>query len=149
MMPFVWLGLLVLFLLIEAATVALVSLWFAAGALAAILACLLGGNAAVQCAVFFLVSVALLGLARPLLRRYVDPHIVKTNVDSVAGTEGLVTEAIDNVSGSGQVKLGAMTWTARSTDGSPIPAGTRIRADRVEGVKVFVSPLRASAGVNQ
>ena len=67
----------------------------------------------------------------------------------MAGTEGLVTEAIDNISGAGQVKLGAMVWTARSTDGNPIPAGTRIRADRVEGVKVFVSPLRVSAGVNE
>lgn len=149
MMPVIWLALLVLFLLAEAATVALVSLWFAAGALAAILVCLLGGSVAVQCVVFFLVSAVLLGLARPLLRRYVNPRIVKTNVDSVAGTEGLVTEAIDNISGAGQVKLGAMVWTARSTDGNPIPAGTRIRADRVEGVKVFVSPLRVSAGVNE
>ena len=68
-------------------------------------------------------------------------------MDSLPGSLGLVTADIDNVVGSGEVKLGAMTWTARSTDGSPIPAGTQVRVDRIEGVKAFVSPLRVGAGM--
>lgn len=133
-----WLALLVGFLVIEACTVALVSLWFAAGALAALLLQLAGIAFAAQVIVFLAVSVALLLLLRPMLRRH--QKITKTNVDSVIGAIGLVTEDIDNVTYTGQVKLGAMTWTARSTAGSPIPKGTKIRADRIEGVKVYVSP---------
>ena len=149
MMSVVWLGLMVLFLLIEAGTVALVSLWFAAGALAAILVSLLGGNIAIQSVVFLAVSCVLLALVRPILRKYYTPRITRTNVDSLLGSQGLVTKDIDNVTGSGEVKLGAMTWTARSTDGSPIPAGTQVRVDRIEGVKAFVSPLYIGAGMEK
>lgn len=141
MFAWIWLGLLVLFLMVEASTVALVSLWFAVGALAALLAAAFGGDIILQCALFFAVSVALLALARPILRRYVNPKIVKTNVESVIGAVGLVTEAIDNLAPTGQVKLGGMVWTARSASGDPIPVGTQIRVERVEGVKVLVSPV--------
>lgn len=149
MMAVIWLGLMVLFLLIEAGTVALVSLWFAAGALAAILVSLLGGKLVIQGVVFLVVSCVLLALARPVLRKYYTPRITRTNVDSLPGSLGLVTADIDNVVGAGEVKLGAMTWTARSTDGSPIPAGTQVRVDRIEGVKAFVSPLRVGAGMEK
>ena len=73
--------------------------------------------------------------------------IEKNNIDAIIGAEGLVTAAIDNVSAQGQVKLGAMEWTARSTSGKPIPQGTLIRVDRIEGVKVFVSPVEIPAAV--
>ena len=64
-----------------------------------------------------------------------------TNIDSVIGSEGYVTTPIDNVSAEGQVKLGAMYWTARSTSGEKIPAGTLVKADKIEGVKVYVSTV--------
>ena len=92
------------------------------------------------------VSGLLLALLRPMMRKYVKT--TKTNVDSVLGMEGLVTESIDNVAYQGQVKLGAMTWTARSTSGASIRAGTRVRVDRVEGVKVFVSPVKIPSETN-
>ena len=142
-----WLILMVVFLAAEAATVTLVSLWFAAGALAAMAISLLGGAVWLQTAAFLAISVILLTALRPLARKYFTPRITATNVDSVIGSTGLVTVAIDNVSASGQVKLGAMVWTARSTDGTPIPEGTLIRVDRIEGVKVFVSPAEVPAQV--
>lgn len=142
MIVWIWLGLLLLFLALEASTVALVSVWFAAGALAALLAAAFGGSVVLQCVLFFGVSVVLLALARPVLRRYVNPKIIKTNVDSVVGSEGLVTQAVDNLAPTGQVKLGGMFWSARSSSGEPIPEGTRIRVDRIEGVKVYVTPVR-------
>lgn len=135
-----WAVLCVGFLVLEGCTVAMVSLWFAFGAAAAWVISLLGGAFWLQIAVFLVVSVALLGLLRPMLRKYAKT--TKTNVDSVPGTQGLVTEAIDNVAYQGQVKLGAMTWTARSTSGAPIGVGTQVVVDRVEGVKVFVSPVK-------
>ena len=128
------------FLVLEGCTVAMVSLWFAFGAAAALLIALLGGAFWLQVAAFLVVSGGLLGLLRPMLRKYAKT--TKTNVDSVPGSQGLVTEAIDNVAYQGRVKLGAMTWTARSTSGEPIGLGTRVVVDRVEGVKVFVSPVK-------
>ena len=138
---FVWLGLVILFLIAEGATVSLVSLWFAAGAVVAMFAALLGAGVWLQTGLFLVVSGALLLMLRPIVRRYLVPKITATNVDSLVGATGLVTVAIDNVTASGQVKLGAMEWTARSTTGENIPQGTLIRVDRIEGVKVYVTPV--------
>ena len=138
---FVWLGLMILFLIAEGATVSLVSLWFAAGAVVAMFAALLGAGVWLQTGLFLAVSGALLLMLRPIVRRYLAPKITATNVDSLVGATGLVTVAIDNVTASGQVKLGAMEWTARSTTGENIPQGTLIRVDRIEGVKVYVTPV--------
>ena len=143
----VWLLLLVVFLAAEAATVSMVSLWFAVSALVALLVALLGGPGWLQGTLFLVISAVLLALLRPLVKRYVTPGITATNVDSVIGSTGLVTTAIDNVSAVGQVKLGAMEWTARSTSGKLIPVGTRVRVDKIEGVKVYVSPAEVPANV--
>ena len=142
----VWLGLMVAFLIAEAACpFHLVSIWFAAGSLVAVFVSLLGGPIWLQVTLFLVVSVALLIALWPLVRKLVTPKITKTNIDSVIGSTGLVTVAIDNVTAEGQVKLGAMYWTARSTSGAKIPEGTLIRADRIEGVKVYVSPAEVPA----
>ena len=136
-----WFSLLVVFLLAEAATVTMVSLWFAAGALAAMAVCLLGGGTWLQAGAFFVVSAVLLTALRPMARKYFTPKLTKTNVDSVIGSQGLVTTAIDNISAQGKVKLGAMEWTARSSSGEKIPEGTLVRVEKIEGVKVFVTPV--------
>ena len=138
----IWLALLVFFLVLEASTVSMVSLWFAAGALAAMLVSLFRGAIWLQTVIFVTVSAIMLTTLRPLVRKHITPKLTKTNVDAVIGSTGLVTVAIDNVTAEGQVKLGAMVWTARSTTGEPIPEGTLIRVDRIEGVKAFVTPAR-------
>ena len=125
----------------------MVSLWYAVSALVALLVALLGGPGWLQGTLFLVISAVLLALLRPLVKRYVSPRITATNVDSVIGSTGLVTTAIDNVSAVGQVKLGAMEWTARSTSGQLIPVGTRVRVDKIEGVKVYVSPAEVPANV--
>ena len=137
----VWFVLLVFFIFLEASTVALVSTWFAVGSLGAMIAALLGAPLWLQCVLFFVFSVLLLLSLRPLLRKYFTPRLVKTNVDSIIGQEGLVTAKIDNVVSAGQVKLGSMEWSARSSTGEKIEPGARIRVDRIEGVKVFVTPV--------
>ena len=144
-----WLVLLIVFLAVEAATVTLVSLWFAAGALAALLVSFFGAAIWLQVLIFLAVSAVALAALRPVARKYIRPKITATNVDAVIGSTGLVTVAVDNVTASGQVKLGAMVWSARSTSGDPIPEGTLVRADRIEGVKVFVSPVEVPAAVSR
>jgi len=142
-----WLILMVVFLVVEGSTVTLVSLWFAAGALAAMLASLMGGALWLQILLFLAVSAVLLLALRPMVKKHLNPKLTATNVDSVIGSTGLVTAAIDNVSAAGQVKLGSMVWTARSTDGTPISVGTLVKVDKIEGVKAFVSPVETKVTV--
>ena len=137
-----WLVAMVVFLLVEASTVTLVSTWFAIGSLAAALVAATGAGIGFQAAVFLLVSAVCLTALRPLVRKYIKPKLTKTNVDAVVGSTGLVTVAIDNVMAQGQVKLGAMYWTARSESGEPIPEGTLVKAVRIEGVKAIVFPVK-------
>lgn len=144
----VWFGLLLVFVIVEAACpIHLVSIWFAAGALVAMVVSMLHGAVWLQILLFLLVSGALLVLLWPFIKKFLNPKLSKTNVDAIIGSQGLVTAAIDNVSAQGQVKLGAMEWTARSTSGSPIAQGTLVKVDRIEGVKVYVSPAEVPANL--
>ena len=136
----VWLALMVFFLVVEAASVSLVSIWFAAGSLGALVASALNTPLWVQILVFLVLSGALLACLRPFAKKFIKPKITATNTDSVIGSAGFVTEDIDNLSARGQVKLGGMFWSARSTSGNPICKDTKVTVDRIEGVKVFVSP---------
>ena len=141
---YIWLGLMVLFLIVEAACpIHLVSTWFAAGALVAAFVALLSGPFWLQILLFILVSGGLLVALWPFTKKFLQPKIVKTNVDALVGEQCYVTGDIDNVLSQGQVKLGGMEWTARSADGSPISAGTLVKVERIEGVKVFVAPVKS------
>ena len=145
---YIWFGLMVAFIILEAACpIHLVSIWFAAGSLVAAIVSMLGGALWLQITAFLLVSGGLLAALWPFVKKFLKPNLSATNVDSVIGTEGYVTAAIDNLNATGQVKLGGMYWTARSTDGKPIPEGTLIRVDKVEGVKVFVTATEAEVTV--
>lgn len=144
---FIWLALMVVFMLAEATTVTTISLWFAGGALAALITSILGGPVWLQVVVFFVISGVLLAALRPLVKKHFTPKLTRTNVDAVVGTQGYVMTAIDNLAAQGQVKLGGMEWTARSSDNNPIPEGTLVQVDKVEGVKVFVSPVKVQQPV--
>ena len=143
LIPIIWLGLMVLFLIVEAACpLHLVSLWFAAGSLAALGIYFLNGALWLQVAVFLLVSCILLVSLWPLSKKYLKPKLTATNIDSIIGSTGYVSVTVDNTHGQGQAKLGAMEWTARSSSGEPIPEGTLVKVDKIEGVKVFVTPVK-------
>ena len=142
-----WLALMVVFLVTEAATVTMVSLWFAAGSLAALAASLLHAPVWLQVVLFLAVSALLLAALRPMARKHFTPKLSKTNVDAVVGSRGYVTADIDNIAATGTVKLGAMEWTARSTAGTVIPKGTLVQVDKIEGVKVFVTPVEVTASL--
>ena len=141
----IWAGLAVIFLIVEAACpLHLVSIWFVVGSLVALVAAMLHWALWLQITLFVVVSGALLATLWPLTKKHLNPKVTRTNVDSVIGSTGLVTVAIENVTAVGQVKLNGMEWTARSTTGEPISAGTIVKVDRIEGVKAFVSPVKES-----
>ena len=151
MMQIMWLVLLIVFAASEAIAVGLTSIWFAAGALAALVAALLGGAVWIQITLFLAVSLLCLAAVRPLAKRHLNSKVEPTNADRVIGAQAQVTEDIDNIRGRGAVIIRGMAWSARSQDGSAIPAGTMVRVLRIEGVKVFVEPTAApvSAGEPQ
>ena len=131
-----WLAVMLISVSIELGTVSLTSLWFACGALVAMIASLLHAPLALQVVLFLSVSVALLFLLRPVVKKYLNPRLVRTNVDAVIGTEGIVT-----------AQVGALEWTARSTSGEVIEPGTRVKVDRIEGVKAYVTPAEVNVTV--
>lgn len=137
-MSVVWLVAVILFIAGEAMTVGLTSVWFAVGALGALIASQLGGAIWLQIAAFLVLSAVTLFLARPLARRFLKPGYSATNADRVIGAEAVVTQEIDNLRAQGQVNVAGQTWTARSEDDSVLPEGTRVTVTRIEGVKVFV-----------
>ena len=134
-----WLAAMVIFIIAEATTVTLVSIWFAVGALGAILIALLGGGLTLQVTVFLALAIVLLIFLRGAVRKHFAPRITRTNVDSVIGATGIVVTPVNNIAALGQVQINGVEWSARSTDGSHIGAGTLVKVDKIEGVNVFVS----------
>lgn len=137
-----WLAALVFFLFLESSTVALVSIWFSAGSLVAMIASLLGAPLWLQILLFLIVAGVLLTALRPFVRKFIKPKITATNVDAIIGKEGYVITTIDNLNATGEVKLGAVVWSARSTENWIIPEKTLVKVDRIEGVKVYVTPVK-------
>ncbi len=134
-----WVVALVVFLIVEAVTAGLVSIWFVFGSLVALICAALGAAVWLQIFWFVIVSVATLVLTRPLVKRYVDSRSVATNADRSIGRAAVVTERIDNLAATGAVKLDGVVWTARSTDDAvAIEAGERVTVRAIEGVKLIV-----------
>ena len=136
-----WLVAFAVFLLVEAGTITLVSIWFAAGALAALITSWLGGEIWLQVVLFLAVSCAALACLRPLIRKFVAPKITPTNADSLIGTMAILSADVDNLKGEGTVVLRGVEWSARSTSGEIIPAGATVQIDKIEGVRVYVTPV--------
>lgn len=140
-MPAFWLIAMVVLLIVEGLAPGLVSIWFALGALAALISALLGAPVWLQIVWFLLVSIVTLALTRPLARKYVNGRIVATNADMLVGRECVVTERIDNVLGTGAVTVGGKIWTARMADPEgKAETGERMEVLRIEGVKLIVKP---------
>ena len=141
-----WIVLMVVFLVVEASCpIHLVSIWFAAGSLVAAIAAALGGQLWLQILLFLVISCGLLAALWPFVKKVLNPKRSATNIDAVIGSEGYVTVAVDNLNAEGKIKLNGMEWTARSTDGQILPAGTLVKVDRIEGVKAIVSPVTEEA----
>ncbi len=146
-MAYVWLAAAIVLGVVEGMTFALVSAWFAGGAVAAFLATLMGATVPVQLLVFVVVSAVLLACLRPLARKKAVKKPTPTNADRILGRVGVVTEAIDNVRASGAVRVDGVEWTARSEGGAAIEPGEQVKILRISGVKVFVEPAGVPANV--
>ena len=137
-MTMVWIAAIVVLLIIEGVTAGLVTIWFAIGALAGLICELVGAPLWLQLAVFLVVSFVTLVLTRPLAQKHLNSKTQPTNADRLIGKECIVTETIDNVSGTGAVTVGGQVWTARGISESVIPIEKRAVVRRIEGVKLIV-----------
>ena len=134
-----WIVALVAFVIVEAVTVGLASIWFAIGALAALLCAALHGPLWLQVLWFLVVSTATLIITRPLVKKYVNGRTVATNADRNIGRTAVVTERIDNMAGTGAVRLDGLVWTARSLDEErTIEADRQVVVREIRGNKVYV-----------
>lgn len=140
-----WIVATVAFVALEAATVGLVSIWFAIGSVGALIAAALNASIWVQLIVFIAVSAVVLAVLRPIARRYLKVRARPTNADKVLGTVCPVTEAIDNIAGSGAVCAGGKEWTARSITGVPVPVGEKVHVVAIRGVTLMVERAREEA----
>ncbi|EOS29270.1 MAG: NfeD family protein [Kineothrix sp.] len=139
-----WLVALVLFILIEIATMGLTTIWFAGGALVAVIASALGLPLVVQIVLFFAVSFVLLYFTRPMAVKYFNKDRVKTNAESLVGRQAIVISEIDNLQGIGQVTVGGMEWSARTAEaGVRLDVGSVVNIIAINGVKLIVEEKKA------
>ena len=135
----IWLIVLVVCLVVEISTLGLTSIWFAGGALLALLIAMIGGPLWLQVLVFLVTSIVLLIFTRPIAAKYFNKNREKTNVNSKIGKQAIVTATIDNLKGEGQIVTAGMEWTARSLDSTIIEEGSVVTIEKIEGVKAVVS----------
>lgn len=137
-MLWLWIALIVAFLVIEAVTVQLVTIWFTVGAIGALIANVLHTEIWVQVLVFVAVSAITLLLTRPFVKRFTEQHKVPTNADRYIGKQAVVVEPIDNIHAKGAVTVGGLEWTARTKDGSNIGKDEIVTIESIEGAKLIV-----------
>lgn len=140
--PILWLVLFLVLLIVEGATVGLICIWFAFGALAGMITSFITDSLIVQLVVFILVSLLCMILLRPFARKVIHTKKSATNADRILGETAVVTEEIRNLDAQGQVKVLGQYWTARSANGEDIPAEALVKVLRIEGVKVLVEPVQ-------
>jgi membrane protein implicated in regulation of membrane protease activity len=135
----VWLTVLVVLVIIELLTMGLTTIWFAGGALVAAIASLFQTPLVLQVILFLIVSAILLFFTRPLAVKYFNKDRVRTNAESLVGRQAIVISEIDNLQGIGQVNVGGMEWSAKtSVDGVRLPVGTVATVLAISGVKLVV-----------
>ena len=138
-MTAVWVVLMIIFLVVEGAAPGLVSIWFALGALAALISALLGAQLWLQVVWFVVISVVALAATRPLAKKYVNSRVQATNADMLIGQECIVKETVDQLAGTGAVSVSGKVWSARCDDpGTIVEAGSVAVIERIEGVKLIV-----------
>lgn len=135
---FMWIFAIIAFILLEVATPQLVTIWFAIGAIFAMIANVFGADMKVQIGLFLMISLIAIVSLRPIYKKYLKTEQIKTNVNAIIGSKGIVTKEINNDEASGLVKINGQVWSARSESGDSISVNERVEVLRVEGVKIIV-----------
>lgn len=141
MPAFLWLAAAIILAIVEANTVQLVSIWFAVGALAAMVPAIIGMSFTVQFAVFTVASILVLAITRPFVKKKLAAQKTETNSRALIGKVAKVVQPIDNLLSQGRVIVEDMDWSARSENGEPIDAGEEVLIKEIQGVKLIVEKI--------
>ncbi len=137
-----WLLLLIVFIVVELFTVGLTSIWFAAGALVALIIASCGGGFVFQLLAFLVVAFGLLFATRPWAKKYINSRTQATNADAVIGVEVKVTERVSNNDQTGAAVAKGQEWTARAENDTMIfEQGELAKVVRIEGVKLILTKI--------
>lgn len=136
----IWLGISIIAIIIEIITIDLVSIWFAAGSIIALLAALLGVGETIQIALFIIITVVCAVVVRPIAKKYMRGNVERTNFDRVIGKHGLITKTI-TADNKGEVKVMSTLWLATSIDNTTINEGEYCEILAVEGAHLVVKKL--------
>ncbi len=138
----IWAILVIAFVIAEVATVQLVSVWFAAGALVTMILVFFFDIPIIgQVAVFIGSSAAFLALTMPfIIGKRKKKGYIPTNSELEVGRIARVIEEINTDNGTGRVRVGGVDWSAVSADDSVIPADTVVTVTAVNGAKLTVKP---------
>lgn len=139
----VWLIMIIVFTCVELSTVTLTSIWFAAGALAALLVAMFNGGIGVQLVVFLVISLGCLFLTRPWAKTFLNAKKISTNADRAIGEEVRVEERVSNLDRTGRAMVLGQEWTVRTEDDDTIiEKGELVRVVRISGVKLIVERIK-------
>lgn len=133
-----WLFIIVIMAIIEIITLGLTTIWFAAGALVAFIASMLGAGLVIQVVLFVAVSVLLMAVTRPLAVRFLNKDREPTNAESLIGKLAVVKQEINNLNAQGMVSVNGQEWTARASEDKIIPQGATVEIMEISGVKLLV-----------
>ncbi len=137
-MGILWLAAIVIFAVLEAVTAQFICIWFAGGAVCALIAELVGAGKELQSIIFVSAATVLLVCTRPFVRKLMKGGTEKTNADSLIGKTAVITKPIEASGETGEVKIDGKYWTVRSLEGNPIAEGSRVTVEKIEGVKLIV-----------
>ena len=138
-----WLVVIVAFVAIELNTMALTTIWFAGGALAAFFAAFAGLSVKTQLVVFLIVSLIMLVFTRPFASKFINKGTVKTNADGLIGKKARVTAEINNQLSKGAAVVNGQEWTARAAEEEAvIPEGEIVLIREIRGVKLIVDRIK-------
>lgn len=142
---FFWAFVFIALIVLELTTLQLISIWFSIGALAAFFSVFLSLNFTGQLLVFTAISVLLLLITRPILKKASVRNPVKTNADADVGKTASVIEEVNNALGTGRATFGGVDWIAVSADQSVIPKGSIVKIEQIQGAKLIVSKQEVPA----
>ena len=130
-----WIFIAIVMGVVEGATMALVSIWFCIGAIAAALCALITESVFVQCLIFVVVTALTLALTRPLSKKLLKKEFTPTNADRIINQEGIVTETINPIEGPGQINVGGQIWSAKGEGSDIIEKGSIVKVIKIKGVR--------------
>lgn len=138
-----WIVVLIIAVVVEIITLGLSSIWFAGGALIALIVAAFHGPIWLQILCFAVVSIVLLLFTRPIAVKYFNKDRVRTNAESIVGRQAIVLSEVNNLKGEGQVSVGGQEWSARSTDDAQVlDEGSVVEVVAISGVKLICKPVK-------